>query len=1113
MAMNPEVDDDVKRSDGKKAESPPKEDAFTKSLPADPTKTTAKQQRVLMKKLGVRNQVAGESWFPIDRKWYDSWKKYTLWDKGDDDIDGGLDALDDGEYPRPGPIDNSDLQDPNDENALSKALTENMTHIWIHSEVWHLLHSWYGGGPAFERKVYERGGTFSTLKEKYICVHPRLVRLCFCDDQSGDIDLSKTTVKGFPVDYHLSQVVKELEAEMEWNGEEKDEEKQQYLRVWLRMGQIKEIYKLNTPNAVKKGITISLDDLNTLDQQQWVEIPDDYLKTELNDLIKVKEPSAADPTEDAAAGTAGAAGAVDAVADGVQSMAISDDAASVDDAEDAPQELIIVVERRQEDADAPWPRAKGEDWRETMAAGDIVDVKDDQNKWYEGMVRWVYPEGHEKFGQFVVHYIGWNVKWDEPLEVKDEERVAKRNATSKGPHRPKKAKSRGGHYESSWSWSSHENGAPDQQGVVGLRNLGNTCFMNSTIQCLAQSPGLTEYFLDNEYMHHINKENPLGWKGKVANAWAMLLHDMFSGKYRVVAPRQFKSAIGESAPRFMGYAQQDSQELLSFLLDGLHEDLNQIKKKPMTQPVDSNGRPDTVVAQEAWKTYLSRNQSKIVDLMQAQYRSEVVCPDCGRVSVTFDPYMFLSVPLPTEKHKVIEYSWISSDTSVHPVVFGQKILKVADIGMLKEAVAKVHGVAHEELFVCDVWKSKIHRELRRHDSVGDINRKSDDIFIYHSPRPDPKEYGDGKEPAAGDVAGAEKAGAERDRYDDERAGGGYGGRYGGNLRRKKQDFQTFVINHQHRVRSRHQYGAQERFEDEPIGYPLLMTLPMTVAVTMRQIRARIWTLIQPFLVDSNLTIDDEWPFGLWACWGFNQNCQIQDDDEVFGLNQRNLRFVVQWKGDAKGYKAGLYDMNKRARDDSAPKPMSARSSVSAYDSDARRRGGKPIELSECLHAFCEKETLSENDAWYCSQCKDFKCASKQIDLWDSPDLLIIHLKRFNYTRNWRDRINTLVKFPIKGLELSSFLLSEDHKKDAVYDLYAVSNHMGGMGGGHYTAYAKNLDNAQWYHLDDSRTSKVGNTQNIVSSSAYVLYYYKVNPRKLKHRASRVKIPDIDSDGK
>src|SRR5687767_14645203 len=96
------------------------------------------------------------------------------------------------------------------------------------------------------------------------------------------------------------------------------------------------------------------------------------------------------------------------------------------------------------------------------------------------------------------------------------------------------------------------------------------------------------------------------------------------------------------------------------------------------------------------------------------------------------------------------------------------------------------------------------------------------------------------------------------------------------------------------------------------------------------------------------------------------------------------------------------------------------------------------------------------------------------------------LKRFSYTRSLRDRINTLVKFPLEGLELNKFILDENDSKDAIYDLYAVSNHIGGMDNGHYTAYAKNLYNQKWYHLDDSNTSKVSNLNQIVSTSAYIL---------------------------
>merc|ERR1719233_1091262 len=267
----------------------------------------------------------------------------------------------------------------------------------------------------------------------------------------------------------------------------------------------------------------------------------------------------------------------------------------------------------------------------------------------------------------MVHYINWPDNWNEIVTIEDREtRILKRGSVTNGYHIPgssKQASASATTNPSSYpnsTFSSYYSGGYNQnekgqsvcRGVVGLRNLGNTCFMNSTLQCLMQSPWLSKFFLADGWKSEINRTNPLGKNGRVAEQYGALVQSVFSNQYRVVGPRDFKKVIGEFAPRFMGYQQQDSQELLAFLLDGLHEDLNRVKNKPYTENVESNEREDNIVANETWNTYLKRNDSIIVDKLQGQYKSKLTCPCCGRTSITFDPFMYLTVPLPVEKRQI-----------------------------------------------------------------------------------------------------------------------------------------------------------------------------------------------------------------------------------------------------------------------------------------------------------------------------------------------------------------------------------------------------------------------------------------------------------------------------
>ncbi len=212
----------------------------------------------------------------------------------------------------------------------------------------------------------------------------------------------------------------------------------------------------------------------------------------------------------------------------------------------------------------------------------------------------------------------------------------------------------------------------EKTGRVGLANLGNTCFMNSTLQCLAHTDVLREYFLSGRYKEHLNVDNPLGTGGELATAFAELLTSMWSPRncstetstslscsYRynssyalnnsnVVYPRDFKYALGKHAEQFIGYDQHDSQELATYLLDALHEDTNRVTKKPYVEkPEQTTHESDEDAAAKSWAVHLQREDSFVMRTFVGQVKSKVTCPvaGCGRVSTTYDPFMYLSVPV------------------------------------------------------------------------------------------------------------------------------------------------------------------------------------------------------------------------------------------------------------------------------------------------------------------------------------------------------------------------------------------------------------------------------------------------------------------------------------
>ncbi|XP_028130005.1 ubiquitin carboxyl-terminal hydrolase Usp2 isoform X1 [Diabrotica virgifera virgifera] len=185
-------------------------------------------------------------------------------------------------------------------------------------------------------------------------------------------------------------------------------------------------------------------------------------------------------------------------------------------------------------------------------------------------------------------------------------------------------------------------------GLNGLKNIGNTCFMNSVLQCLSNTRWLLEYLKKDGYIKDINTSIS-SMKGALIKAFAEVIKELWSedASDRVVNTASLKGQIQRFAPRFMGYAQQDAQEFLRYLLEGLHEDVNRVqeKPKPILTEIDEK-LSDNEKAQESWTRYLRMDNSRIVDHFVGQLKSTLKCTHCGHCSVTFDPFWDLSLPIP-----------------------------------------------------------------------------------------------------------------------------------------------------------------------------------------------------------------------------------------------------------------------------------------------------------------------------------------------------------------------------------------------------------------------------------------------------------------------------------
>lgn len=686
----------------------------------------------------------------------------------------------------------------------------------------------------------------------------------------------------------------------------------------------------------------------------------------------------------------------------------------------------------------------------------------------------------------------------------------------------------------SYSYSEHRQ-APEgtAQGQCGLMNLGNTCFMASGLQSLSRAEPLKRYFLSGRHTQELNVTNPLGNKGRVASEYAVLVQKLFEQKdgvrgaaFSSISPRDFKREISEFAPQFSGYQQQDSQELLMWLLDGLHEDLNRIVDKPATEaPEGGQGVPDHEVARQAWVIHKKRNDSIIVDLFQGQYKSTVTCPNCPRVSVTFDPFLMLTVPLPVEKTMICPVTVIWRDGKRQPSKFQMTVVGSTFDDLLVELAAKT-GIAQTHLAVVQVYNNKIYKFYEDTELLSK-HQKNDVMVAYElgQKKVQNMDYAgsfatqeEGKRPET-IVTVFQAAGSSTKSnctavctypplvatpllYLVNKEDMTLGRLYecvDEHVRRLVSDqLQKWTLDHQNgTLRASALTGSSPGAPSQPakirkVGDPNAMFSSDRIGSVHNTgddsediydepespvVEVKVDDLNVPL---AGATTVGEEPYTLTICGNDGSTLTTKVDlrrDSEQVLTRFNECFVVlRWDPD-------LW-CNYIKNGDAVDALMNAEAIVEEPVDDDETESSGPIQLHQCIEKYLGEEQLGEDNQWYCKTCDGHKRANKKIDLWSLPEILIISLKRFAYTRNSRDKIDDYVEFPLEGLDMATYCAGPAEEPQ-LYDLFAVSNHFGGLGGGHYTAYAINA--GHWVDFDDSTATPVS-PEKVRSSAAYVLFY-------------------------
>ena len=631
------------------------------------------------------------------------------------------------------------------------------------------------------------------------------------------------------------------------------------------------------------------------------------------------------------------------------------------------------------------------------------------------------------------------------------------------------------------------------KGKVGLCNMGNTCYMNSALQCLSNTEDLTKYFLLHYFKSEINNGSSLSSKGIISKSYYNLINSLWNDNNKQFLPKEFRITFCKKTKLFMTGEQQDSQEFLLALLDNLHEDLNRItNKKYMELQEQQKGESDLDASNRWWNYHKSRDNSIIVDLFHGQFKSTIRCCLCDNSSTSYDTFMSLGLPIPTRKTRT-QIKLLTQDLN-----FIDLNIKINDDIQIKDIIIKAISILNKEKYKLFL-KNKNNRNDKDIEIPQNLLYNNIEVIEFNDTFKITNIYKTLYENINTNINSKENL--NQPLFDNLKINNLYKDNYTSELilyeKNINFDPKDSINIYIYPLTTREIGGLfSSSTKDIILSYPIIFS--MKLENSLEDLDSIIFKKFKSFLKLGDIkqeSFEICYPH-FTKDWG-----KLKSKD---GLCPLCLKKFGDKKYCILSNKKLLISELIKKQNKARPLILFAKSL--AFKKNIEFYSGIPLfnhkstadikisrtnfNIYDAVDLFNQEEYLEGDNQWYCSKCKEHRNARKMIEIFRTPLYLIVQLKRFKHRNNIMkfflgSKNSTFVNYN-ESLNLKDFVVGPDKDK-SIYNLYGIIIHKEYMNGGHYIAYCKNQ--GKWCIYDDE---KVSFCDNPVSKDAYLLFYKRKN---------------------